>query len=173
MTSDMTFGLVIVLIVVVCCLGQNVQSYLKNKVRNTIQYSHSGIVALPLLRVREALDKFYKSMACSCDCTREGAWVYQRGCILTFQRVDHTVDWHLVPQAVECHLDSESGKTRVGICYRVLPPVRITQRAANQFVKSARLESERALESLQVLAQEAAGAKSRRYCATTEFSAGL
>ncbi|MBE7508554.1 MAG: hypothetical protein HS101_20040 [Planctomycetia bacterium] len=146
-----TIGFAIALILVVCHLMQKAHSYIINKVRNNIQHSHSGIVALPPSRVRKTLHKFYQSKACSFDCIKDGAWAYQRGCILTFRQVDHTVNWHLVPQVVSIVLLTESGKTKVDICYRVLPTVRITQKAANQFVACASSEGTKALEMLKEL----------------------
>lgn len=154
MTTEMIFTLACVLIVAGCCLAEKVQSYLKNIVRNNIQYSHSGIVALPLLNVRKELGKFYESMGCSFESIGDGTWVYERGCIHTFGQVEQIVNWHLVPQKIALALDSESGKTRVDICYRVLPPVRITQKAANQFVASAKSEGAKALEMLQELSRK-------------------
>lgn len=154
MTTELTITLACVLVVVGCCLAEHVQSYLKNTVRNNIQYSHAGIVALPLPSVGRALGDFYKSMGCSFESLEDGALVYQRGCIHTFGQVDQIVNWHLVPQKIALALDSESGKTRVDICYRVLPPVRITQKAANQFVASAKSEGAKALEMLQELSRK-------------------
>lgn len=149
-----TIAFLIALFLVVCHLVKKVHSYFMNKVRNNIQYSHSGIVALPLLSVREALGKFYESLGCSFE-SREGrAWVYERGCSLTFRHVDHILNWHLVPQMIVFDLDFESGKTKVDICYRVMPTVRITQKAANQFVTSAKSEGTKALAMLQELSRK-------------------
>lgn len=154
MTTEMTITLAIVLIVAACELGQKAHSYFMNKVRNNIQYSHSGIVALPLSSVGRALGEFYKSSGCSFKNIEDGALVYQRGCILTFRRVEHIVNWHLVPQMIVLALDSESGNTTVDICYRVLPTVHTTQKAANQFVACAKSECARALEMLQELSRK-------------------
>jgi len=149
-----TIAFAIALILVVCHLVQKAHSYFTNKVHNSIQYSHSGIVALPLPSVGRTLGEFYKSLGCSFASIEDGALVYQRGCIRTFRQVDHIVNWHLVPQMIVLALDSESGKTTVDICYRVMPTVRITQKAANQFVACAKSEGARALEMLHELSRK-------------------
>lgn len=154
MTSDVAITFGIALILVICHLVQRVHLYFLNKVRNAIQYSHSGIVALPLPSVGRALGDFYRSMGCSFETLEDGALVYQRGCIHTFGQVDQIMNWHLVPQEIVLAIDSESGKTRVDICYRVLPTVRITQKAANQFVANAKTEGTKALEMLKDLSRK-------------------
>lgn len=154
MSSDIAITFGIALILAVCHLVQRARSYFMNKVRNNIQYSHSGIVALPLPSVGTALSEFYKSLGCSFEGIEDGALVYKRGCILTFRQVNHIVNWHLIPQIIAFAHDSDSGNTRVDICYRVLPTVRITQKAANQFVASAKAEGTKALEMLQELSRK-------------------
>ena len=156
MTSELAITVAFWMIVAIFWLIRKVHSCRVSRVRNNIQYSHTGIVKLPLWSVRSALDKFYQSAACTFDSVADGVSAYQRGCLFTFREVDHTVNWHLIPQIVAFGLDSESDKTTVDICYRIFPQVRLSQKAAKQFLACATSEGKKALEMLHAMASKTA-----------------
>lgn len=143
------------------------------RVRNTVQYSQSAVVDLPLANALQAMHGFFTSLGCEVHCDNGPVRVYQRGC-LTCLRVDQDVRWALIPQLVGLAFSEESTRTKVEIAYRAIPTARFTGQAESKFLESARLESLRALELLQMLARDAAVTERGHSCTEARgFGAGL